>query len=35
MDIPGKGKVKMPPPNLKVEAARERAARRTRGCGRS
>ena len=23
----------MPPPNLKVEAARERAAARTRGCG--
>jgi hypothetical protein len=25
--------VKMPPPNLKVEAARQRAAERTRGCG--
>jgi hypothetical protein len=30
---PNSPKPKMPPPNLKVEAARERAAERTRGCG--
>ena len=29
----GSGQPMMPPPNLKVEAARARAAERTRGCG--
>ena len=33
-DVPTpKEAVTMPPPNLKVEAARQRAAQRTKGCG--